>query len=101
MMKAHLLKIIVTLYLRSDEYSPSESASEDSEYESSNNDNISVHDSDRDEDDDVNNIMSVFGWTDVSGATLKSFLYTGKPAVTFVGEPTPIGCYNAIVDQGW
>ena len=89
----------ISVELTEDEYSPSESASEDSEYESSNNDNINVHDSDRDEDDDVNNIMSVSGWTDVSGTTLKSFPYTGKPAVTFLGEPTPMGCYNAIVDQ--
>ena len=38
-------------------------------------------------------------WTDVSGTTLKSFSFLGKRAINFVGEPTPIGCYNAIVDQ--
>ena len=43
--------------------------------------------------------MAVCNWTDVSGTTLRSFSFSGKRAISFVGEPIPIGCYNAIVDQ--
>ena len=92
----------ISVELSEDEYCPSEteSASEDTDFESSDNENkISV---DSDEDDDgipLINALPVCNWTDVSGTTLIYFPFTGKPAINFIGEPTPVGCYKAIVDQ--
>ena len=47
----------------------------------------------------LTNVLSVCNWIDVSETTLRFFSFTSKPAINFRGEPTPIGCYNAIVDQ--
>ena len=45
------------------------------------------------------NALPVCNWTDVSGTTLRYFCFPAKRAINFVKEPTPIGCYNAMVDQ--
>ena len=81
-------------------FSETEPASEDTEFESSDNENKGVVDSDEDDEGiPLINALPVCNWTDVSGTTLRSFPFTGKPAINFTGEPTPIGCYKAIVDQ--
>ena len=88
--------------LSENQYCPSETvpASEDTEFESSDNESKSAVDSDEDDDGiPLINALPVCNWTGVSGTTLRSFPFTGKPAINFTGEPTPIGCYKAIVDQ--
>ena len=88
--------------LSENEYCPfeTEPASEDSEFESSDNENKSAVDSDEDDGGiPLINALPVCNWTDVSGTTLRYFSFPGKPAINFTGEPTPIGCYKAIVDQ--
>ena len=76
--------------LSEDEYSSSETepASEDTEFKSSDNENKSAVDSDGDDDGiPLINASPVCNWTDVSGTTLRSFPFTGKPAINFIGEP--------------
>ena len=88
--------------LSENEYCPSETepACEDTEFELSDNENKSAVDSDEDDDGiPLINALLVCNCIDVSGITLRSFPFTGKPAINFTGEPTPIGCYKAIVDQ--